>query len=253
MKIIKYLLTLLFVGKLTDAFVAPNTGIVAEVGTALQSTNYERAMRSGYGSGYGGTGYGSSHDNNNGYYGNQVSRSSYNMDRYGSNSYDRGYGSSYGYGRGLNNHHNNYDENNYDKNNYYGSNNRYGNVYGNVHGGRYNNNEYGDYRRNTNMRGGNMRLQADGLPSFHELYQEQDFERRNRGYDGESYYNNGHGSSGRNNYGYNNRNGDYGGRYNNNGFNSNGNGYGRGYSNSYNNNYSTGNGYGGRYSNSYSR
>uniref|UniRef100_A0A7S1GZJ3 Uncharacterized protein n=1 Tax=Thalassionema nitzschioides TaxID=33649 RepID=A0A7S1GZJ3_9STRA len=86
-----------------------------------------------------------------------------------------------------------------------------------------------------NMRGGNMRLQADGLPSFHELYQEQDYERQTHRYGGESYYNNGNGysSSGRANYGYNNRNGDYGGRYNTNSFNGNGNGYGRRYSNSY--------------------
>lgn len=267
MKIVKYLLTLLFVGKLTDAFVAPNTGIIGNVKTALQSTNYERAMRSGYG----GTGYGSSYDNNsNGYYGNSISRSSYNMDRYGSNSYDRGYGSNYGYGRGYNN---------------YNNNNRYGNSYG--YGNsmqRYGNNDYGGYGQGYNNyydrgnnRGGNMRLEADGLPSFHELYQEQDYERQSRRYGGESYYNNrdggygGSGGYGRSNYGYNNRYGgeDYGGyggrsnygynnrnSYNNNGFNSysNGNGYGRGYGSGYNNNYSSGNGgYGGRYGNSYNR
>lgn len=182
----------------------------------------------GYGDGRGGwNSYGA-----NGYEGSRgdmsydnapVSRSSYSLDRGRDNGYgygDRGYGGQYSNRGGYSG------NNEYGYANRYNNGDRYGRRYnnynnGNEYGGRYGSNNYRNEGRmyNRNYNGGmndyggrnsrmgydngygggygggydrNLRLEVDGLPSFHQLYEQQDYERQSRrdyggGYSRDSY------------------------------------------------------------------
>jgi len=190
----------------TQAF-APSTVKKAPAVKALEySTRYDNAVsynRPSYSEGYGyGNRYGQSYGGSRGGLGNgygygdrSVSRSNYNLDR----GYSRGYGRENGrgyqnelsynndrnYGRGYNN------VRSYNQGGYGGYNQRSYNQrsYSNRMGG-YGGN--GGYGRGYSMN--NVRLEVDGLPSFHELYEHQDNERQERNYD------NGYSNSGRQHY-----------------------------------------------------
>merc|ERR1711909_241655 len=101
-----------------------------------------------------------------------------------------GYNRDYGYGRGYGRY-----------NNYYNS--GYGNGYGMGRYNNYYNRGYGGYGGYGGYRG------YDNLPSFHQLYEEQDYERQARKWDQDMYYNNRRGYYGQDYYGYQNYNSRY--------------------------------------------
>jgi len=91
----------------------------------------------------------------------------------------------------------------------------YGQAYGNYYG-----QAYGNYydQENKNMPEENTILEADGLPSFHQLYEQRDNQRRTREDDADPYTTTENVYGGGYNYDYSNRNADYydGSRNNNN-------------------------------------
>eukprot|EP00548_Thalassiothrix_antarctica_P010241 CAMPEP_0194158876 /NCGR_PEP_ID=MMETSP0152-20130528/77516_1 /TAXON_ID=1049557 /ORGANISM="Thalassiothrix antarctica, Strain L6-D1" /LENGTH=238 /DNA_ID=CAMNT_0038868383 /DNA_START=112 /DNA_END=825 /DNA_ORIENTATION=- len=211
MKVIMNIFFALFLIVGTQAF-APSTVKKAPAVKALEySTRYDNAVsynRPSYSEGYGyGNRYGQSYGGSRGGLGNgygygdrSVSRNSYNLDRGYSREYGRGYGRGYqnelsynndrNYGRGYNNGYNNvrsynqggyggYNQRSYNRGGYGGYNQRsYNNRMGGYGG---NNRGNGGYGRGYSM--DNVRLEVDGLPSFHELYENQDYERQERRYD----------------------------------------------------------------------
>eukprot|EP00548_Thalassiothrix_antarctica_P018675 CAMPEP_0194193718 /NCGR_PEP_ID=MMETSP0154-20130528/75190_1 /TAXON_ID=1049557 /ORGANISM="Thalassiothrix antarctica, Strain L6-D1" /LENGTH=255 /DNA_ID=CAMNT_0038918083 /DNA_START=115 /DNA_END=883 /DNA_ORIENTATION=+ len=255
MKVIMNIFFALFLIVGTQAF-APSTVKKAPAVKALEySTRYDNAVsynRPSYSEGYGyGNRYGQSYGGSRGGLGNgygygdrSVSRNSYNLDVdtaentaevtaevtrmsfltimivttaavttmatamiVPTTSYNQG-----GYGG--------YNQRSYNRGGYGGYNQRsYNNRMGGYGG---NNRGNGGYGRGYSM--DNVRLEVDGLPSFHELYENQDYERQERRYDNAysqqgRYYNrdrhdrsNGH--YGQDYYGYNNNRNNRYNRYN---------------------------------------